>query len=340
MAPPTIALVFLCFLGTNMIHSAALERALKFQSADAGQTVTLECDCRIEDTLLCYWFKQTLGLKPKLLSTFFSNKNEGNLEKEFKDDKRFSLDTGGYKNNLMISGLSVSDSATYFCVASSLYTFEFCEGITVIVRDWRLPIRTSIRQSISGTNQTPGSVTLDCTVHSGSCDGEHTVYWFKSSGDSHLGLVHTHGDGNGRCERKPGTQPRTCSYELPMSQNQRDAGTYYCAVVACGHIVFGNGTTPGFNAPVHKPLSTLAYFLSAALAFTIILVLSLAFTAYKLHKRLQCADSGATLHPTSNPRTAMSEDGETLHYAAVRTFKVRPSTQKRTTSECVYSSVK
>uniref|UniRef100_A0A672GAD6 Ig-like domain-containing protein n=1 Tax=Salarias fasciatus TaxID=181472 RepID=A0A672GAD6_SALFA len=326
MATPTIALFFLCFLGTDMIHLTALKLALKFETADVGQTVTLKCNCQIKEMLLCYWFKQSLGEKPKLLSTFFSHKDTGNLEKEFIEDSRFALDVGSYKNDLAISDLRISDSATYFCVASNLYNFEFCEGITVSVQDSGLPIETSIYQSVSGTNQTRDSVMLNCMVHTRGCDQEHRVYWFKSSGDSHPGLIYTHGDGSDQCDRTPSTQPHTCIYNLPMkSLSQPHAGTYYCAVIACGRIVFGNGTTLDFNGEAES--STLVYFLGTALALTTILIVSLAFAVYKLCKRLHCA-------------AVRREDGETLHYAAVEKFKGKTSKRKSTTSECVYSTIK
>ncbi len=84
-------------------------------------------------------------------------------------------------------------------------------------------------------------MTLNCTVHTGTCDGEHSVYWFRDSEGSHPGLIYTHGDRNDQCERKPNTQTHTCVYNLPMkSLNLSHAGTYYCAVASCGHILFGS----------------------------------------------------------------------------------------------------
>ncbi|TWW53918.1 hypothetical protein D4764_0197170 [Takifugu flavidus] len=46
--------------------------------------------------------------------------------------------------------------------------------------------------------------------------------------------------GNKQCERKT----NTCFYSFSMKNlNTSQTGTYYCAVAACGHILFGNGTT-------------------------------------------------------------------------------------------------
>ena len=86
-------------------------------------------------------------------------------------------------------------------------------------------------------------MTLNCTVQTGTCDGEHSVYWFKHSQESHPGLIYTHGGRNDQCERKGNTQTHTCVYNLPMkSLNRSHAGTYYCAVATCGHVLFGDGT--------------------------------------------------------------------------------------------------
>ncbi len=71
----------------------------------------------------------------------------------------------------------------------------------------------------------------------------------KTLRDPHCGFVYTHGDSNDQCERKPNTQTNTCIYNLPMKNlNLSHAGTYYCAVASCGHIVFGNGTQLDFKS--------------------------------------------------------------------------------------------
>ena len=86
-------------------------------------------------------------------------------------------------------------------------------------------------------------MTLNCTVHTGTCDdGDHSVYWFKNSQESHPGIIYTHGGRNDQCERNSNTQTHTCVYNLPMkSLNLSHAGTD-CAVASCGQILFGNGT--------------------------------------------------------------------------------------------------
>ena len=89
------------------------------------------------------------------------------------------------------------------------------------------------------------SVTFDCTVHTGTCDGEHSVYWFRH--ESCLGILHMPGDRWKHVpspgSHSPGSPSASCVYHLQnMNLSSSDAGTYYCAVASCGGILFGNGS--------------------------------------------------------------------------------------------------
>uniref|UniRef100_A0A3B4YHQ7 Immunoglobulin kappa light chain-like n=1 Tax=Seriola lalandi dorsalis TaxID=1841481 RepID=A0A3B4YHQ7_SERLL len=334
MTPPSFAVYFTCLFLANMAHLSSLKQlSLYFESADVGDSVTLQCVCQDNEAVMFYWYKQTLGQKPKLMSTLYKHNNNGSFTGEF-NNPRFSLDTGNSENNLKISHLHISDSATYYCVRSNLYEFEFCEGTTVTVQDSCLNIQASVHQSGSETIQPGGSVTLNCTVHTGTCDGEHSVYWFKDSEESHPGLIYTHGGRNDQCERKSNTQPYICDYNLPMqSLNLSHAGTYYCAVASCGRILFGNGTKLDVEDGASSVV--LVYFLSGALALTSILVVFLAFSVYKIYKRnFQC--TGKCYY------VKMKANAENLHYAALKAPTVNRSRRQRddTLGECVYSSVR
>ncbi|XP_026208371.1 uncharacterized protein LOC113157240 [Anabas testudineus] len=333
MTPPNFALYFTCLFMVNMAQTTCLKQSsLHFESADVGESVTLQCLCHDDVAVMFYWYKQTLGQKPKLVSTFYKHNNKGSFHDEFQNDPRFLLDT---KNNLTISHLQISDWATYYCVRSNLYHFEFCEGTTVSVKGSGSRIRALVHQSGSETIQPGDSVTLNCTVHTGSCDGEHNVYWFKDSEESHPGIIYTHGDRNDQCERKPDTQTNTCIYNLPLKNlTLSHAGTYYCAVASCGHLLFGNRTKVDFE---ENPGSfVLVHVLSGALAFTTLLVVLLALSVHKMYKNnCQCT-------ATATPNTELCQDEDNLHYAALRDHKANTVRRQRddTWSECVYSGVK
>ncbi|XP_022607917.1 uncharacterized protein LOC111226889 [Seriola dumerili] len=336
-----VACLFLCKMAQMNVLSSSVRQESGFISTHVGRSIILQCFYDDGVVARYYWYKQTLGEKPKLISSFYTYNKNGTFYDEYENNPRFTLDTGTGKNHLRISDLRTSDSATYYCASSHSVTFEFGEGATVSVQGSGLISQALVHQSGSETIQPGGSVTLSCTVHTGTCDGEHSVYWFKDSEESHPGLIYTHGDRNDQCERKPQTQ--TCVYNLPMENlNRSHAGTYYCAVASCGHILFGDGTELDFEDEGDSLV--LVYFLSSALAFTTILSVLLAFFMYTISKRNGCHNSGSRAgFPASSTMNAEScKDEENLHYAALNVKKSNRSRRLRGDTEdgCVYSSVK
>uniref|UniRef100_A0A3B4Y4U2 Immunoglobulin kappa light chain-like n=1 Tax=Seriola lalandi dorsalis TaxID=1841481 RepID=A0A3B4Y4U2_SERLL len=321
---------------------SSVRQERSFVSANVGESLTLQCFFDNDDLPRIYWYKQSVGQKPRLISTLFAFNRNGSFHDEFQNDPRFTLDTGIGKNHLKITDLRISDSATYYCAKKNSIVIEFAQGATVSVQGSGLNIQASVHQSGSETIQPGGSVTLSCTVHTGTCDGEHSVYWFKDSEESHPGLIYTHGDRNDQCEKKPETQTQTCVYNLPMqSLNLSHAGTYYCAVASCGHILFGNGNKLDFEYEEHSLV--LVYLLSGALAFTTILVVLLASFIYKMKK------TNSFLSGTSQTRSSASRadaegyrDADNLHCAALSVKVPNRSSRQRdnTKTECVYSSVR
>ncbi len=92
------------------------------------------------------------------------------------------------------------------------------------------------------------AVALQCTVLTQSCAGEHNVYWFRrESGESPPGIIFTQERRNAQCERRSDVNSTAdkCIYNLPKRNlSLSDAGIYYCAVAACGEILFGDATKP------------------------------------------------------------------------------------------------
>ncbi|XP_019123711.1 uncharacterized protein LOC104939184 [Larimichthys crocea] len=349
MASPLFALCLTClFFGemaqtTNLKLSSSVRQETSFLSVKTGDNLTLQCFSEGDDHAKLYWYKQTLGEKMKLICSYYKYDNVTFYD-EFKNNPRFTLDTGKSKNHLKITDLHISDSATYNCIHCYLNVFKISEAITVSVKGSGSNIPALVHQSASETIQPGGSVTLNCTVHTGTCDGEHSVYWFKDSEESHPGLIYTHGGRNDQCERKPNTQTHTCVYNLPMkSLNLSHAGTYYCAVASCGHILFGNGTKLDFEDEVHS--FVLVYFLSGALIFTTTLLVLSAFSMYKMKKRIsfQTPESQARFSaPSAVNLKGYNGDTDNLHYAALNVNLPSRSRRQRNNSrdECVYSGVK
>ncbi|XP_051231362.1 uncharacterized protein LOC127349546 [Dicentrarchus labrax] len=346
MTSPVFALCLTCLLLGKMAQTTALKsvyQEISFISVKTGDNLTLQCFSKENVPARIYWYKQPLGQKPMLIASYYKFDKNNTFYGEFKDDPRFTLDTENGKNHLEITDLQISDSATYNCISCFLYTLDISESIIVSVKGSGLKIPASVHQSASESIQPGGSVTLNCTVHTGTCDGEHSVYWFKTSEESHPGLIYTHGGSNDQCEREPDTKAHTCVYNLPMqSLDLSHVGTYYCAVVSCGHILFGDGTKLDFEEKVDS--SVLVYFLSGALAFTTILVVLLTVSMYKMNKRSSCQskDSQARLPSSFTANAEDHQDTNNLHYAALSVNLPNRSRRQRnsTNNECVYSSVK
>lgn len=223
---------FVIFLSS--VHSTDLtQTSLHVYSADVGSNVALQCLCQDYAAVMFYWYKQILGQEPKLVCTFYKHTDVAVFKEEF-NNSHFSLDTGNHRNVVLkISDVKISDAATFHCVQSNLNDYEFCEGTTLIVKGSGPTIETLVRQSESENIEQGDSVSLKCAVQTGSCGGQHNVYWFRNSEESHPGLIYTQG---GRSD--PSTQTHTCVYNLPMKVPNET----YCAVASCGEILFGNRT--------------------------------------------------------------------------------------------------
>ncbi|XP_070710824.1 uncharacterized protein [Pempheris klunzingeri] len=313
---------------TDLSSSIHVRQTGGFYSANVGDSVTLRC---FDEARTVYWYKQTLGQKLRIISSLYKHDKSGTFHNEFKNNSRFTLDAGIGKYHLIISDLGTSDSATYYCAGGYGYDLEFSQSITVSVKGPGLNIPALVHQSASETIQPGGSETLNCTVHTGNCDGEHRVYWFRHSEESHPGLIYTHG----------GREDHTCVYNLPMeSLNLSHAGTYYCAVASCGHVVFGKERKLDLEDEPHS--FVLVYFLSGALSFTTILVVVLVYAVCTINNRnsCQCADSRSSA--ALNPNEMDHQDSDNLHYTALREPRVNRSARQRddTQDDCVYSSVK
>ncbi|XP_054914473.1 uncharacterized protein LOC129378200 isoform X2 [Poeciliopsis prolifica] len=310
-----------------------------FILADVGGTVTLQCSFDAKEATY-FWYKQTLGEKPHLISVSYKLEEGGTFYGAFKDKPRFSLETEQGKSRLNISNLHPSDTGTYFCASCLSFLLKFVKGVTVVVQDSAAGGEALVHQAPSETARPGDSVTLNCTVQTGSCQEEHRAYWFRQSSKYDPGLLYLRGVTADQCLMSPDTQTHTCLYKLPMENIKKShAGTYYCAVASCGRIVFGKGMKLDLESEPNS-LVHLMYFLCAALIFTIVLNVLLAAKLYKKHNKDSCQTPVFQGKSSSCPAADGEED--ILHYAAVNVNQpTRPRRQKKSQeTECVYSSVK
>ncbi|XP_064181736.1 uncharacterized protein LOC135249945 isoform X2 [Anguilla rostrata] len=224
----------------NIIQPDTLVRA------QIGDTVTLPCFYSVNFYDIS-WYKQPLGQKIQHIAVKVLKENNTRLFNEFENSKRFSAKAAKGSFNLTVSRVEPSDSATYHCAMMPYSETIFGDGTTLMVMGSESHGRTVVLQQPESESVQPGdSVTLQCTVHTETCAGEHSVYWFRQgSGESPPGIISTHGTRSDECQRSSGavSPTQSCVYNFPKRNlSPSDAGTYYCAVATCGEILFGNGT--------------------------------------------------------------------------------------------------
>nr|AAF28777.1 immune-type receptor 22 [Sphoeroides nephelus] len=300
-----------------------------------GQNLTLPCLYSDKVSPVISWYQQILKEKPTLICQYQISSQHSTFHGNFANNPRFKLHSNSTAANLMITDLEASDSATYYCAKQYLNVFHFTETYHVIVEGSGLTSNQSPSESI----QSGGSVTLNCTVPAGNCDGDHTVYWFRNSGQSQLGLMYSHGGRKEQCERKT----NTCFYSLTLkNQIISHSGSYYCAVAACGRILFGDG--PKLESEGEDEENHPEYFLTSALIFTIIVVVLLSISLFMIRQRHShhSLDSQSRFPDSSTANTQDDQEEDNLHYAAlnVNDRSNRSRKQRNSQNECVYAGVR
>uniref|UniRef100_A0A674EBT5 Ig-like domain-containing protein n=1 Tax=Salmo trutta TaxID=8032 RepID=A0A674EBT5_SALTR len=254
-------------------------------SANVGDTVTLQCFYEGDVAMHFSWYKQPLGEKPQVISTVYRYDEAPTFYHEFKGNPRFSVQSGQGINHLSISDINSSDSALYYCGSAHSNVLEFGKGTFLNIKGSNS--KTVVEQSVSESVQPGESVTLNCTIHMETCAGEHSVYWFRhGSGESHSGIIYTHRDRSDQCEKSPeaGSPTQSCVYNLPKRNlSLSDAGTYYCAVASCGEILFGKGTKLDIQVATEADMRILVLFSIIRTGF-LLCCLTIFFIIYLVRK--------------------------------------------------------
>uniref|UniRef100_A0A673CA23 Ig-like domain-containing protein n=1 Tax=Sphaeramia orbicularis TaxID=375764 RepID=A0A673CA23_9TELE len=123
---------FLLTIGDDVSFVHQEER---FVFVKAGDDLSLQCSYEPDVGTRFYWYKQILGQKLRLISSFYKYNSDYTFYGEFNNNPRFKLDTENHKNHLNISDLHISDSGTYYCASSFAYNFDIGEGTTVSVEE-------------------------------------------------------------------------------------------------------------------------------------------------------------------------------------------------------------
>ncbi len=256
-------------------HNCNVAHVDQVLTVKEGGNVLLPCLILNEQLNRALWYKQVLGEKPVLIVSSYHHSQPNAFSPDF-EANRFHAVRKEDSFNLTILGTLKSDSGTYFCGAAFANTISFSTGTVLLVKGEGYDIDINFfrmddsfycqdllklsfiigsdikpavfQQPVLGVMKPGSNVTLQCTVEAKMCEkGVQLVYWYRRSSDTiHPGMVYTHGDIESECGKNSvaSFNTQSCLYNLPrMNVGLSDAGLYYCAVVTCDEILFGNGTT-------------------------------------------------------------------------------------------------
>ncbi|XP_030224827.1 uncharacterized protein LOC115552673 isoform X2 [Gadus morhua] len=344
------------FLAMMILRTALLiqtqedPQSLYLKEAKLGDTVTLDCtvlkDKNINEVL--NWYKQSLGFNPQMVaSRYYTSK--------IKPSFTLRVTVGEGSNfNLTITNVKKEDEANYFCNQGSYQKNLWKNGVFLTVKDQnyqRFVSQTVVQQPVSASAQLGDPVALQCSITSqrtdpsNQCQGEPSVYWFRS-GPSHPAAIYMNGNRSGECLNSSGppSAPQSCVYTLPKNNvDSSDAGTYYCALAACGEVVFGNGTKLEITEPYINPVTmVLGILLVCCLVGNIIQFV----TRNKKQVCEHCKGNPSAFYHVSHASVIQEQqDGETdsLNYGVLefsgRKTKGRQKNSERT-QECLYSALR
>ncbi|XP_062332934.1 uncharacterized protein LOC134032895 [Osmerus eperlanus] len=323
----------------DLIQSEDVHQHIPLTTAEPGGTVTLQCVISEEDQML-YWYKQSLGHMLQCLLAESPSKQHSNV---LGDHLCFSAKMVNGNYVLKIPNITNSEEGIYFCGAGTAYGINLRNSTFVTVRGMSLPI--VLQQPESELVHPGDSVTLQCSVLSESCTGQHSVFWFRAgAGESHPGLLYTQGDRSEECEKRPETPSptRSCVYSLSKNNlSSSDSGTYYCAVATCGEILFGNGTRLDVKEPA---VDLIVIVLGVSLAVCVVLNIILICTRKTRTVCENCKVSAACHgHDKTTGQQSSGQEGEDLNYAALQFSEMKGKRGRRkreTPQESVYSDVR
>ncbi|CAL8332984.1 unnamed protein product [Gadus morhua 'NCC'] len=290
------------------------------ESAGLGDTVTLHCECGDMDSNYLYWYKQSPGCLPEIVaSKLFESIT-------LKPQINLTLTEGEVVCvfHLIIQNVTKGDEANYFCQPYSRDKWNNFTFLSVKdPNDHRFVSQTVVQQPVTASVQLGDPVALQCSItsertdHTNQCQGEPSVYWFRSgSGPSHPAAIYMNGNRSGECQNSSGppSAPQSCVYTLPKNNvDSSDAGTYHCALAACGEVVFGSGTTLDITHPNHH-LVILVHRILLACCLLVILILIL-IIHYRKTDILNCTALGFTGRKTKDGKENNGRTQESLHSA-------------------------
>uniref|UniRef100_A0A672IR32 Ig-like domain-containing protein n=1 Tax=Salarias fasciatus TaxID=181472 RepID=A0A672IR32_SALFA len=212
-------------------------QSFEIKSVAAQQSVTFTCPRKTEGTVILFWLRIISGHQPEFLG-----KTVGIDSSEVHQTPHHTIKQEPGTFILHINQTQINDTGLYYCILTTGWTdMIFLKGIFFEVQGPQSSFSSIIQAPPSAAVHPGESVSLQCSVLSDSerktCSEDYRVHWFRAgSHQSHPSFIYTHG-GKAEC----GNSSQKCFYNFYKKVSVSDAGTYYCAVAACGEVMFGNG---------------------------------------------------------------------------------------------------
>ncbi|XP_043982813.1 uncharacterized protein LOC122836900 [Gambusia affinis] len=315
--------------------------------AELGQTVNLTCDTSGRQSGLFYWYKMDYG---HMVQTVVSGPSTNvKLDNNFRNS-RFQVKNVGGKNCLIIKNVSKEDEATYFCQTGSVNDMTFVNGTNLAVNDSQNKKSFNVIQTSEVKSDFPGTeVTLQCSLLSkkkekqstDECADKHDVFWFRAESKSKPGFIYAD---KKSCNKQAGS---SCGYRL--AKTIRSSSDYYCAVVTCGEILFGEGTKVETSKLLGEELFLYAIVLLGGLLVCSVLVnITLIFQRRKPKRHCENLKENTTVTSLTEldedqPCNVEDDAEDGLNYVALN-FSSRKSTRRKskreTSDNCTYSNIK
>uniref|UniRef100_A0A673N349 Uncharacterized LOC107709979 n=1 Tax=Sinocyclocheilus rhinocerous TaxID=307959 RepID=A0A673N349_9TELE len=252
-----LLLTFVCCVGAQSI-----EQPKRLQATKLGDNVTIECYLPNKDFNNIVWYKQDMGMKLQIISKSYIYLTKVDFTDGY-NDGRFNVTISKGIYHLHISLTKKEDIATYFCGVITLGELYFGPGTFLMLNGM---LELSLCEPVSDKVHIGDNITLTCRVQTvdEKCEGGHHAYWFREAAEeSSPGIIYTDGDMKKHGEIcKDDSTKQSCVHTLKKRNlSLSDAGTYYCAVLVCGKIMFGNGTYLEFSSTPGKVLNPIKIFL-------------------------------------------------------------------------------
>ncbi|KAL7886258.1 hypothetical protein AOLI_G00065530 [Acnodon oligacanthus] len=280
-------------------------------SARPGEAVTLTCtfvDDSNKDVRM--WYKQRLEHAPLEVGSKFQDK-PAVISDQF-DKSRFKLNRIASGISLSIERVTKEDEGMYFCGETEKKTLDISTATFLAITGQS---DISVLQTPVWSSVSPGeSVTLQCTVLSEIRAADLRVLWFRAAaGQSFPEIIYTHQNSSShQCEISSSIHSSVYNFSKNVL-DQHHTGTYYCAVAACGKIIFENGTLVELKAPADPVMLTLAVFSAVCVA----VIFTQAILIHKLRKSDHRAGEKVQQGAADERITRQQQNTENLHYASI-----------------------